>query len=459
MDIKGQLLINKFNEIIAHQNYLNCDMTVLVAVSAGVDSMALINLMMELPNDLRPHIVVVHVNHKLRDQSDEEEQYLKDFCATHKLPLRIKCWPISKHPTRGIEEAARKFRYAFFDDVMQQTGAKILMTAHHGDDQAETVLMKLIRGSFVKNVSGIQDVRQFGNGILFRPLLSFTKKQLKRYMKANHLFWYEDTTNQINDVLRNRIRNIFLPQLSQENPRIVESLDRFANQLKRLNEQNDFFFQQLLSNFMQDDGKVALTTKWYHLPVSVQIGALDYWLLHQTNLHGFNDSLIKEVIKLLNNSMKPQGQIQITDNLIVKKSYDCFFVENISEKSGKPLKNRKTVVTLNQWFAINENHQFMVTDNLSIINTDGYRKTCLMLSKDDWPLIVQATQNHDKITLKNGGHQTAQRIFINDKVPTQQRQQAYTLWTNRGQVLAILGYRESVLPYDDHKHKYNLIIK
>jgi tRNA(Ile)-lysidine synthetase-like protein len=459
MKTRKQSLVNKFNEIIAQTKHFNYKMTVVVAVSAGVDSMALINLMLTLPADLRPHIVVAHVNHKLRGQSDEEEQYLKVFCKKHNLPLKVRSWPISQHPTNGIEAAARNFRYAFFADVMHQTGAKVLLTAHHGNDQAETVLMKLIRGSFVKHISGIQEARPFGNGELFRPLLGFTKQQIKKYMQINHMFWYEDATNQVNDVLRNRIRNNLLPQLSQENSHIVEHLDRFSQQLKRLNQQNDFLFQRLLSDIMQGDGKMLLTSEWYQLPISVQIGALDYWLVHQVKLHDFNDDLIKEVIKLLNNPLKPQGQIQITDNLIVKKSYDYFFVENVAERSLKLLKNRKTVVTLNQWFAVDDGHKFMIADDLSSIDTRNYREADLRLSKDDWPLIVQSTQNHDKITLKNGGHQTARRIFINGKVPTQQRRRACTLLTRQGRVLAILGYRESFLPYDDHKDKYTLLIK
>ncbi len=454
---KSKDLAAKFTQLIDSKNWFSVHDSVVVAVSAGVDSMALLNLMINLPDSCRPNIIVAHVNHQLREQSREEEAYVRDFCKNHQLQLFVKKWPKEMHPKQGMENAARKFRYDFFAAVMKKTNAKFLITAHHGNDQAETVLMKLIRGSFIKHISGIQSSRKFADGYLVRPLLSFSKANLRKYAKRNHIKWYEDETNHQLDVFRNRIRNRILPMLSNENSQVVEHIDEFSEQLSRMNRQNEYFFYQLMDKLKDDDENLELS-QWQQLPHDIQWGVIEYLLVDYLG-DNFNESLVQEIIRLLTNEKKPQGNVELSNNFYFIKSYKHFSVKKLSQNSTSVLKNQNFVVTLNKWFLTAQKHYFMITDQESDAVTDYNRKSIFYLSDDDFPLVVQNTKNRDKITLKNGGHQTAKRLFINSKVPINDRLQAQTLMTNKSKVLAILGYSESVSTVRKHTKKYVLIIK
>lgn len=446
----------KFNRLIEHKNWFSTDDSVVIAVSAGVDSMALLNLMMNLPDYLRPEIIVAHVNHHLREQSTEEEQYIKVFCHKHDVQIEVGNWEKQFHPINGIEMAARKYRYDFFSTVMNQTDSRILLTAHHANDQAETVLMRLIRGSFIKDLVGIKESRNFNKGQLIRPLLGFSKKELTCYIQALSVNWYEDDTNQKLDVTRNRIRNILIPFIEKENNRGIQHINSFSHQLNMMKKQNDFFMDKLKKDIKIDSNTYELN-HFLSLPGAVQSGLIDY-LIAQNIIDGFNANIVNQVTSLLNNKQKPQGIVELSTDLVLKKEYDKFLFENISENKITGFKNECFVVTLNKWY-FEDDIQWMITDNLEASSNEEKRVSRFYLLDSEFPLIVQKTQNRDKITLKNGGHQTAKRLFINNKVPVDKRHLAKSLMTDQGRLLAILGYGESVSIDSSNARVYTLIIK
>ena len=154
---------------------------VVVAVSTGVDSMVLLDLLQHLSSKNRPQIIVAHMNHELRKQSQLEERFIRQYCKQNDLKLAVAHWPQTLHPQTGVENAARQARYHFFQEVMKDNQAKILLTAHHQNDLAETMLMKMTRGGQLSQLVGIRDRRPFASGTLIRPLLPFSKQQLKKY--------------------------------------------------------------------------------------------------------------------------------------------------------------------------------------------------------------------------------------------------------------------------------------
>ncbi|CAI2568564.1 tRNA lysidine(34) synthetase TilS [Apilactobacillus kunkeei] len=446
----------KFNRLIESKNWFNQSDSAVVAVSAGVDSMALLNLMMHLPKKSRPKIIVAHVNHHLRAQSAEEEQYIRDFCQSHNVKIEVGNWEEQFHPSNGIEMAARKYRYDFFSKVVKDTNSRILLTAHHANDQAETVLMRLIRGSFVKDLVGIRESRKFNDGRLIRPLLGFSKEELTQYMQDLSIKWYEDDTNQKLDVTRNRIRHRLIPLIEAENNRGIEHVNDFSHQLNSMKKQNDFFFEKLAKDISVDTNTFELGA-FLKLPKYVQSGLIDY-LIDQEVVDGLNVDIVNQVTSLLNNDEKPQGVVELSNNLSIKKEYDKFLIENINQNQITGFKNDYFVVTLNKWY-FEDDIQWMITDS-SEVSYDGTRRVSRFnLLDSEFPLIVQKTQNHDRITLKNGGHQTAKRLFINKKIPVDKRQSANSLMTDQGRLLAILGYSESVSIDNSNARVYTLIIK
>lgn len=151
---------------------------VLLAVSTGVDSMVLLSGMLKLSKVLDVEINVAYIDHQLREQSKEETKFIKEFCFARNIPLYVYRWEKEEHPVQSIEAAAREVRYNFFEKVLKENNIEYLVTAHHGDDQAETFLMKLIRGGNIQQLQAIQSVRIFREDYqIVRPMLIFNKKK------------------------------------------------------------------------------------------------------------------------------------------------------------------------------------------------------------------------------------------------------------------------------------------
>ena len=202
-------LMEKFKKNIVGNHQFKSKSTVIVAVSTGVDSMVLLDLLQHISPRQKPRIVVAHVNHQPM-RVNGKRRFLSSIVMNVVLASIWQCG-LKDHPQTGIE-AARTFRY-HFSQIISEENADALMTAHHADDQAETVLMKLIRGGSLNQLIGIKPSQPFEKVVLIRPLLSFSKNEIKDYAVDHQLTWFEDSTNQSNDVLRNRIRHEIVPQL------------------------------------------------------------------------------------------------------------------------------------------------------------------------------------------------------------------------------------------------------
>lgn len=200
---------------------------VLLAVSTGIDSMVLLKYFEELKEVFNiKELAVAHVNHGLRDQSNEEEKFIKDYCEVNNIPIHVAHF--TSH-SEFSENLAREFRYKFFKELMKEYNYSAIVTAHHKDDQAETIFMKLVRGSRLFDLQGIKTVQPFGNGELIRPFLSVRKGELP------NVFHYEDETNSGNDYFRNRVRNIYIPDLEKENSGLTNHLVNLGKEISSLN--------------------------------------------------------------------------------------------------------------------------------------------------------------------------------------------------------------------------------
>ncbi|MGT2712421.1 tRNA lysidine(34) synthetase TilS [Streptococcus oriscaviae] len=213
------MMNNRFLKVAQDGHFFDKHKKVLVAVSGGKDSMNLLHLLFRLQKELEINLGLVHVNHKQRPEADQEEEYLRNWAREQELPFYSTAFTDS-----FSEQKARKFRYQFFQKVMQEEGYSALVTAHHADDQAETIFMRLLRGSRWMHLSGIQAVQKFADGELIRPLLSFSKTELE------DLFHFEDESNDSLIYFRNRVRHAYLPLMQQENPQFSKQLLEFGKE-------------------------------------------------------------------------------------------------------------------------------------------------------------------------------------------------------------------------------------
>ena len=211
-----------------------------MGISGGPDSMALALLLQEINETEKRgwRLHLAHLNHGLRGaESDRDAEFVADFARRHGWEATIETRAVKEPADRsglGVEEAARNERYAFFERVLAQTGAKVVATAHHADDNVETVLHRLIRGTGVRGLSGIPAVRPLRPGApyrLIRPLLNIRRAEILTYLKENEIASCHDHTNETTETTRNRIRNELIPQLERDyNPALGEALLRLAEQ-------------------------------------------------------------------------------------------------------------------------------------------------------------------------------------------------------------------------------------
>jgi tRNA(Ile)-lysidine synthase len=214
-------LTERLLKTIRRQELIKAGDRVAVAVSGGADSMALLLLLLELRPELGIVLSVAHVNHELRgEESDADERFVAEFAQRHNLELHSRKAPLNRPADSGIEAAARKLRYDFFRQLARENRVSKIATAHTLDDQAETVLLRILRGTGIRGLSGIHprlvfedEGRAFGETV--RPLLGFRRVELEAFLRERDQEWREDSSNRDPAFLRNRLRHRLLPLLKE----------------------------------------------------------------------------------------------------------------------------------------------------------------------------------------------------------------------------------------------------
>ena len=202
---------------------------VLLAVSGGKDSMTMLDLFNYFKYELKLNLVVCHFNHSLRDDADRDEKFVKTQCEKYGLKFYSKKEDVllySNENKLSTEEGARFLRYKFFDEVKRIENLEYIATAHNKNDLAETVIMRILRGTGINGLIGIQSER----GDLIRPILNFSRDEIEKYIEENNIPFVEDKTNFEELYLRNKIRLNLFPILKNEyNPRILGAISRLSN--------------------------------------------------------------------------------------------------------------------------------------------------------------------------------------------------------------------------------------
>ena len=438
---------------VKHYHWWQPGEKVVVAVSTGVDSMVLLTLLEKLRN-YRPNLTVAHVNHELRSASKTEEAYLRKYCRRRHLNLRISHWAKARHPRHGVEDAARQFRYRFFQRVMNESGASVLLTAHHLNDQAETILMRLIRGGDLNELTGIHRCRRFAGGQLIRPLLPIPKQRLRAFAIAHHVTWFEDQTNASLAMTRNRMRHLLLPRMKKENPRVLFHFGQFADQLTDLIKNDRDLNRRLLDSLKIQYGCWLKLSPLLRLPVNIQRGILTEFLSQFYPRVIVSPAGRSEILRLINDRSRPQGRLQLNHQFDLVKSYRQVGVTR--SLPSRPATQVRFSVHLNHWYRL-LNGEMMGLFSRPVGKRVG-RQVCFARDQIRLPLLVRISRGNDRLRLKNGGHQKIRRVWIDQKIPNVERRKSQVLETQDHLILALLGYKEAVLPKSNGKN-YTLIVK
>ena len=371
------------------KGYFNRHKKILVAVSGGADSMSLLHFLYNHQKDLDIQLGIAHVNHKQRQESEHEEAYLRHWAEEHKVPFHY-----SAFSGKFSENAARTFRYEFFKQVMKDYDYSALVTAHHADDQAETIFMRLLRGSRLRHLTGISAIRPFGTGQIIRPFLHLTKAQLPV------TFHFEDRSNTSLAYLRNRIRLSYLPTLSQENPKIKEHLCLLAEEIGLM--------EQALGELTKDISTTDLSV------FQQQSDAVQLFLL-QNYLDSFPDLQLSkgqfnQLISYLRKNAS--GKMPLKNGYELVKTQTYFLIRKEASISLSPpclLEFGKSVEFEDYTLTFSEFNDVSNTDAISIWS--------------DAPIVIRHRKEGDKIDL-GSHHKKLRRLFIDNKILEKDRQKA-----------------------------------
>ena len=382
-------MTQKLLQMMQAKGYFNRHKKILVAVSGGADSMSLLHFLYNHQKDLDIQLGIAHVNHKQRQESEHEEAYLRHWAEEHKVPFHY-----SAFSGKFSENAARTFRYEFFKQVMKDYDYSALVTAHHADDQAETIFMRLLRGSRLRHLTGISAIRPFGTGQIIRPFLHLTKAQLPV------TFHFEDRSNTSLAYLRNRIRLSYLPTLSQENPKIKEHLCLLAEEIGLM--------EQALGELTKDITITDLSV------FQQQSDAVQLFLL-QNYLDSFPDLQLSkgqfnQLISYLRKNVS--GKIPLKNGYELVKTQTSFLIrkeEAISLSPSCLLEFGKSVEFEDYTLTFSEFNDVSNADTISIWS--------------DSPIVIRHRKEGDKIDL-GSHHKKLRRLFIDNKILEKDRQKA-----------------------------------
>ncbi len=418
--------------------------TIVLALSGGVDSMVLFNVLTNINLELK--IVLAHVNHNKREESKMEYQMLKKLAKKHNIPFEG--YEVEINDNSNFHDDSRNQRYAFFKVVAQKHKASKIVVAHHLDDQVETIIMRLIRGTSFSGYAGIPSIRKDRNISIVRPLMKVSKKDILDYARDNDIVYYEDLSNSEDFYTRNRYRNKIIPLLRIENPNLNERILQFRDYI----ESADLVLDRIKNEFIEQNlfyNTVNLES-FNKLERIIKIKVLTHIVNSATNnsleiMYEQYNSILKLCL-----SKNPNQSYSLGNNYSFKKEYDCIYIEK-----DVPFKKVNIEITKYGEYFISDNHSFIFSDNKIEHKYTNYFELCY--NSEVFPLYLRNRENGDKMKLKVGTKKIKD-ILIDKKIPQSKREKLLVV-SNKESVLWIPEIKKSLNSEECNKKLYIYEVK
>ena len=431
---------------------------IVVGVSGGPDSMALLNLLYEQQKGASYQLVAVCLDHMFRkEQSYEEALFVLDFCKQRNIACEIKRVDVPKYIEQhhvSSQVAARECRYEFYEEVMNQYKADYLALAHHGDDQVESIVMRLTRGATGKARAGIPFMRKFATGTIIRPFLCLTKAEILNYLEKKNVDYRLDPSNDKDDYLRNRIRHTILPVLKKENQLVHHHFQRLSEDILEDEQFLEMLTKKELEAFIcfNNSEKIQFSrNQFIQLPMPLQRRGIHLILnyLYKNRATSLTFTHVDQIFSVLN-SEHPSVEINLPQGLKMIRAYDnCqfSFVEEVTEGYEIEISKAGT-------FFLPTKEVLQVDYERDKSDKIGEWEIFLPFNNETFPFYIRTFKEGDRIKLPNmNGMKKVNRLFIDEKIPLAQRKTWPILVTNTGEILWVIGLRKAALDDNTHNEK------
>lgn len=420
---------------------------IVIGCSGGPDSMALLNVLLDIRKKKKISLVCAHVNHNVRKESKEEEAFLQDYCKEREV--FFESMTIEKYGEDNFHNEARKIRYNFFEEVVNKYQAKYLMTAHHGDDLMETILMRLVRGSTLKGYAGFEKKIEKDNYTIVRPLVFVTKEELEQYDKDNDIPFVIDKSNFKGKYTRNRYRKEVLPFLKEEDNKVHKKFLKYSDTLIEYSEYIDKVLKKEINHVYKNN--TINISLFLENDLLIQKKIMFYILeqVYHDDLNQINMTHVLSIIDLMH-SKKANSKINLPGNYDAVKEYDTLrikqeiqYIDDYEIEIDKmvELPNKKTIKVV-------ENEESNDNNVCRLLSTE----ICM-------PLYVRTRRLGDKIELKRiAGKRKLKDIFIDKKVPLSERDEWPVVVDSKGTILWIPGIKKSKFS-KQKQESYDIILK
>lgn len=453
---------------------------IVVAVSGGPDSVCLLYLLREYLNGIAKtdkanqngldRLHVAHLHHGFRAEADEEAVFVESLCQSWGIACTVARRPVRafcQEKRLSTQEGARQVRYAFLTEVAQQYKARWIALGHTADDQAETLLINLLRGTGGDGFRGIPQIR---DGMIIRPLLQVTRSQILTFLQENKIPFREDLSNQDKRYLRNRIRHDLIPTLQTYNPNIKKTLLRMASVLT---DETDFFNEQIRSLVPEKTCSTGAGEVIFHLPLfcplhkALQRRLLRWGIGHvRGHLRHIGFEPIEAIIKIA--AGHGEKSLSLSDLSIQKTGTDLILRSGTDRKrsekhvSGPPMIHTDVIIPDPAALTVGKRGRHLLTDpmegkpaveiSLSWSLETREESPFSLTTKDcsaffdfdtiTYPVTVRGWQRGDRFVPfgMGGRHKKLQDFFVDQKIPQSMRNQTPLLVCPKG-ILWVVGYR------------------
>lgn len=443
------MLERKARDFIIKHNLLPAGSRILAGVSGGPDSLALLSFLRSVRDELELELVCAHVDHMFRGQESYGDYlFVEQICKEWDIPFEGKRADVPAFMAVSGEStqlAARRVRYGFFEEVMAERKLGILALGHHGDDQVETMLMRMTRGAAGAARAGIPADRPFAGGRVVRPFLTASRTEIADYLSRQQLVPRLDPSNDRDDYVRNRFRHHVLPFLKEENPLVHEHFQRFSEEMQEEGAYLNSLAEKEAAHICKEKspGYVRIdlpALSAIPMPLQRRVIHLILSYLYIERPSSLSALHIDQLMALFLNP-HPSAELSLPAGLTARKSYSaCIFTFSGTDSPVYSLTLQIPGETiLPNGYKI-EAH-YIKEEVPPYAGNDSF-----IASGQLFPLTVRTREPGDKMEVKGlGGSKKLKGIFINEKIPRQERDSWPVVTDRTGNIIWLPGLKKSEL--------------